>query len=170
MANSDAIMRSEFQSTMERLGSRMAALEAVATQTVQIDAEGRATATGQFEVVTQSEFRLFKWLAAFVAAAVLGAFGVLYQQIADMRVEMRDLHATVLSELYAQIGGVRADLGKEIDGVREDLRKEIDGVREDLRKEMKANHDSVIEAIGSLRERVVRVETLLDVEEAGAQS
>ncbi|MDE0662059.1 MAG: hypothetical protein OXI79_20700 [Gammaproteobacteria bacterium] len=103
-----------------------------------MDQEDRIV-SGRSEAVTQNEFRLFKWLATFVVAAVLGAFGVIYQQIADVRVEMRDLHNTVLRELYTQ-------LDTQIGGLRKEMKAEIGGLRQD---------------IGSLRERVVRVETLL---------
>ena len=99
--------------------------------------------SGQFEVVTQNEFRLVKWLGTFALAAVLGGLGFLYQQsyqqFAEVRIEMRDLHASVLQELYAQNAAMRAE------------------------------HDSIRQAIGSVRERVVRVETLLLGEEPGQQ-
>ena len=92
----------------------------------------------------ENEFRLVKWLGTFALAAVLGGLGVLYQQsyqqFAEVRIEMRDLHATVLRELYAQNAAMREE------------------------------HASIREAIGSLRERVVRVETLLVGEEPGTQS
>ena len=147
-ANPDVIMRSEFESTIERIGSRLTALESNESQSLaRIDKGGRAL-SGQSEVVTQNEFRLFKWLGTFVVAAVLGAFGVIYQQIADVRVEMRDLHNTALRELYTQ-------LDTQIGGLRQEMKAEIGGLRQD---------------IGSLRERVVRVETLLVGEEPRTES
>ena len=129
---------------MERVVSRLTALEAGAPGThVQVKEAGRAM-SGQFEVVTQNEFRLVKWLGPFALAAVLGGLGFLYQQsyqqFAEVRIEMRDLHATVLRELYAQNAAMREE------------------------------HASIRGAIGSLRERVVRVETLLVGEEPGTQS
>ena len=129
---------------MERMVSRLTALEAGAPGThAQVKEAGRAM-SGQFEVVTQNEFRLVKWLGTFALAAVLGGLGFLYQQsyqqFAEVRIEMRDLHATVLRELYAQNAAMREE------------------------------HASIREAIGSLRERVVRVETLLVGEEPGTQS
>ncbi|MXY57076.1 MAG: hypothetical protein F4Y41_11885 [Gammaproteobacteria bacterium] len=137
--NPQAITRTEFDAMVERMASRLAALELNESPSpTLIDQEGRAL-SGQSEAVTQNEFRLFKWLATFVVAAVLGAFGVIYQQIAGVRVEMRDLHNTVLRELYTQ-------LDTQIGGLRKEMKAEIGGLRQD---------------IGSLRERVVRVETLL---------
>lgn len=161
-ANTEAITRTEF----ERMASRLTALESNAPgSATRMDDEGRIV-SGWSEAVTQNEFRLFKWLATFVVAAVLGAFGVIYQQIADVRVEMRDLHNTVLRELYTQldmqIGGLRRELGS----LRQELRTEIGG----LRKEMKAEIGGLRQDIGSLRERVVRVETLLVGEESRTES
>ena len=142
-ANPDAITRPEFESTMQGMVSRLTALEAGAPRThVQVNEAGRAM-SGRFEVVTQNEFRLVKWLGTFALAAVLGGLGFLYQQsyqqFAEVRIEMRDLHATVLQELYAQNAAMRAE------------------------------HDSIRQAIGAVRERVVRVETLLLGEEPGQQ-
>lgn len=149
--NTEAITRTEFDAMVER----MAALESNESRPpILIDQERRAL-SGQSEAVTQNEFRLFKWLGTFVAAAVLGALGVLYQQIADTRVEMRDLHTTVLQELYAQIGGLRQEMKAEIGGLRHEMKAEIGGLRQE---------------IGSLRERVVRVETLIVGEEPRAES
>ncbi|MYA17405.1 MAG: hypothetical protein F4Z28_11925 [Gammaproteobacteria bacterium] len=143
-ANTGAITRTEF----ERMASRLTALESNAPGSgARMHQEGRIV-SGRSEAVTQNEFRLFKWLATFVVAAVLGAFGVIYQQIADVRVEMRDLHNTVLRELYTQ-------LDAQIGGLRKEMKAEIGGLRQD---------------IGSLRERVVRVETLLVGEESRTES
>lgn len=154
-ANTGAITRTEF----ERIASRLTALESNAPGSgARMDQEGRIV-SGRSEAVTQNEFRLFKWLATFVVAAVLGAFGVIYQQIADVRVEMRDLHNTVLRELYSQ-------LDTQIGGLRQEFRTEIGG----LRKEMKAEIGGLRQDIGSLRERVVRVETLLVGEESRTES
>ena len=147
---------------MERMVSRLTALEAGAPGThAQVKEAGRAM-SGQFEVVTQNEFRLVKWLGTFALAAVLGGLGFLYQQsyqqFAEVRIEMRDLHATVLQELFAQIGGLRKDIQAEHAAMRAE------------HAAMRAEHDGIREAIGSVRERVVRVETLLIGEEPGQQS
>ena len=154
---------------MQRMVSRLTALEAGGPRThVQVNEAGRAR-SGQFEVVTQNEFRLVKWLGTFALAAVLGGLGFLYQQsyqqFAEVRIEMRDLHATVLQEIHAQVGGLRKDMQAEHAALRAEhdaMRAEHDGMR--------AEHDSIRQAIGSVRERVVRVETLLTGEEPGPQS
>ena len=175
-ANTEAITRTEFDAMIERMAARLAALEVDAPpSSTRIDEEGRPT-PGQSEAVTQNEFRLFKWVGTFFVAAVLGAFGVLYQQISDVRVEMRDLHNTVLRELYTQldtqIGGLRRELRQELGAFRQENTQELGALRQEivgLRQEMRASDDSIREAIGSLRERVVRVETLL-VEEPRTES
>ena len=164
--NTEAITRTEFDAMVERMASRLAALESNESRPPTLIDQERRALSGQSEAVTQNEFRLFKWLATFVAAAVLGALGVLYQQIADTRVEIRDLHTTILQELHAQIGGLRQEMKAEIGGLRQEMKAEIGG----LRHEMKAEIGGLRQEIGSLRERVVRVETLLVGEEPRAES
>ena len=102
----------------------------------------------------RDEFRLFKWVASIALAAILGGIGFLYQQqqsmqqsfqqvlqqMADMRIEMRDLHASLRQEMHAEFAAVRAE--------QVTIRKEI----------------------GSLRERVVRIETLLLSREGDSRS
>ena len=49
-------------------------------------------------MVSQNEFRLFKWLAAFVVAALLAGFGVLFQQMTDLRLSVERGRAEVIRE------------------------------------------------------------------------
>ena len=142
-ANPDAITRTEFKSAMQRVDSRLGALESGASR-VQLEAV-RAPASSESEFVTRDEFRLFKWVASIALAAIFGGIGFLYQQqqsfqdsfqqvfqqMADMRIEMRDMHASLRQEMHAEFAAVRAE--------QVSIRKEI----------------------GALRERVVRIETLL---------
>ena len=148
-ANPDAITRTEFKSAMQRVDSRLGALESGASRAPVQLAAGRAPASSETEFVTRDEFRLFKWVASIALAAVLGGIGFLYQQqqsmqqsfqdsfqqvfqqMADMRIEMRDMHASLRQEMHAEFAAVRAE--------QVSIRKEI----------------------GTLRERVVRIETLL---------
>ena len=46
-----------------------------------------------------SEFRLFKWLGAFILATVVAGFGFLYEQVSDLRVGMERLHGELLQEM-----------------------------------------------------------------------
>ena len=135
----------------------------------------RATTDVGPEVVTQSEFRLFKWLATFALATVLGGFGLLYQQTSDLRVEMRVLHTDLLRELHGEIGGLREDMHREIGGLREDMHREIGGLREDmhreiggLRDEMHKGHAEIHQEIALVRERVARLEANLGNDRSGA--
>ena len=158
MANPGTITRTEFKSAMQRVDSRLVALESGASRPADAVSEsGQASGPGQFEVVTQNEFRLFKWLGAFALTAVVGGFGFLHQQLdrnfEEVRVEMRGLH-TQFGELRQEVGGLRQEvsgLGKEVGGLRQEVGE--------LRQE-----------VGDLRERVVRIETLLNGEGRGAPS
>ena len=155
-ANPDAITHAEFKSAMQRVDSRLGALESRASRG-QLEAD-RARVSSETEFVTRDEFRLFKWVASIALAAVLGGIGFLYQQqqsmqqsfqdsfqqvfqqMADMRIEMRDLHASLRQEMHAEIAAVRAE------------------------------QVSIREEIASLRERVVRIETLLVGTEGDSRS
>lgn len=141
---------------MQRVDSRLGALESGASR-VQLEAV-RVPASSETEFVTRDEFRLFKWVASIALAAVLGGIGFLYQQqqsmqqsfqdsfqqvfqqMADMRIEMRDMHASLRQEMHAEFTAVRAE--------QVSIRKEI----------------------GALRERVVRIETLLVGTEGDSRS
>ena len=154
-ANPEAITRTEFKSAMRQVDSRLGALESGGARAdVRVNEAGRAVVSGEGEFVTQNEFRLFKWVASIALAAILGGIGLLYQQqqasqdsfqqvfqqMADMRIEMRDLHASLRQEMHAEIAAVR---GEQV---------------------------SIREEIASLRERVVRIETLLVGTEGDSRS
>ena len=106
----------------------------------------------QFEVVTQNEFRLFKWLGAFALTAVVGGFGFIYQQFdryfEEVRVEMRGLHT--------QVGGLR----QEVSGLRQEMQVEFGSIRSEIGRN-REDIGRLREDVGALRERVVRIETLL---------
>ena len=70
--------------------------------------------------VRQDEFRLFKWVAAFAMASLLGGIGVLYQMTSELRVSVE-----------RGFGQVREQLGRmetRLDGVE----KRLDGVEKRL--------------------------------------
>ena len=94
------------------------------------------------DFVRQAEFRLFKWLATFVVAAVAAAIGLLYQQVAEVRVEMERLRTDLVQEMNRQFAVIRDEMDREHTAIREDIAE----IRED---------------IAALSERVVRVETLV---------
>lgn len=120
MANPSAAMtRADFDAVVEPLATRVASLE---------DSAGRGALP---DVVMASEFRLFKWLGTFALATVVAGFGLLYEQVSDVRIGMERLHGETLREMSG------------------------------LREEMQAEFTSVRREISAVRERVVRVETLL---------
>ena len=70
--------------------------------------------------VRQDEFRLFKWVAAFAMASLLGGIGVLYQMTSELSVSVE-----------RGFGQVREQLGRmetRLDGVD----KRLDGVEKRL--------------------------------------
>ena len=164
-ANPDAITRTEFKSAMQRVDSRLGALESGASRPADaVNESGQASGPLPFEVVTQNEFRLFKWLGAFAVTAVVGGFGFLHQQLdrnfEEVRAEMRDLH-TQFGELRQKVGG----LDQGVSGLRQEvsgLRQEVSGLRQEV--------GELRQDVGDLRERVVRIETLLSGEARDAPS
>ena len=130
-ANPTAPMtRADFDTAVEPLVARVASLE---------DSAGRSA---EQDVVTASEFRLFKWLGTFALATVVAGFGLLYEQVSDVRIGMERRHGEMLREMSA---------------LREGMQAEVAG----LRDEMQSEFTSVRREISAVRERVVRVETLL---------
>ena len=115
------LTRDELNSVIEPLVVRLTSLEAVSTR-------GRI----ETDAVSGSEFRMFKWLGIFALAAVLGGFGLLYEQIADVRVGLERMHSGLLKEIHS------------------------------LRDEMHVEHAVLRNEIAEVRERVVRVETLVE--------
>lgn len=125
-----AMTRADFDAVVEPLAARVASLE---------DSAGRGA---EPDVVTASEFRLFKWLGTFALATVVAGFGLLYEQVSEVRIGMERLHVELLREMSV---------------LREDMQAEVAG----LRDEMRSGFTSVRQEISALRERVVRVETLV---------
>ena len=133
------ITRDELDLVVQPLAARVDALE---------------TSTGNRpgdDFVTASEFRLFKWLGTFALAAVLGGFGLLYEQVGDVRVAMERLQTDLLKEIHA----LRGEMHTEFASVRQEMH---DGFAS-IRQEMHAEHASIREDISGVRERVARVET-----------
>ena len=165
------ITREDLELAIEPVISRVAALEASVAANVEAD------------VVTGSEFRLFKWLGTFALATVVAGFGLLYQQVSDLRVGMERLHTDVLgeihglrSEMHAGFASIREEMHAEHASIREEMHAEHASIREEMhaehasiREEMRTEHSSTRQDISGVRERVIRVETLLDgsAEEGG---
>lgn len=135
-----AITRDEFN----RIGARVAALEAsrATAETGTLPTGDETAHPGHADFVRQDEFRLFKWLGTFALAAVLGGFGLLYEQTSDLRVAMERLHAETLREIHAQTASIREDMHAQHTATRED---------------MHAQHAAIRSEIARVRERVVRL-------------
>ncbi len=140
-ASTGAITREEFDAIVDRMNSRLVALEAEPPRTpVQVEEAGRAAGSVPLAVVTQSEFRLFKWFGAFALATVVGGFSFLYQQ-SDRQF---DNVATEMQNLRREIGALRTEMRSETASIRADL--------------------------ADVSERVVRVETLLGEAQSDSKS
>lgn len=153
-AANPVITRDEF----DRMGKRLTALEA-SRSTAHADTQAPNDEVARFDpadFVRQGEFRLFKWLGTFAFATVLGGFGLLYEQTSDLSVSMERLHADLLREMYAQNASLRAEMNTQYTGLRTEMNARFTSLRED----MHAQHAATRSEIASVRERVVRLETL----------
>ena len=110
-----------------------AVVEPLATRVSALeDSVGRGA---EANFVTVGEFRLFKWLGTFALATVVGGFALLYEQVSDVRIGMERLQGELL--------------------------REMSGLKDELKDEMQSEFASVRQEISAVRERVVRVETIL---------
>ena len=107
-------------------------------------------AGGDAEVVTGREFRLFKWLGAFVLTTVVAGFGLLYEQISDVRVGVERLYGEVLREIHGlretmqtENAGIRSEMEARHTVIKGQMHSEIGSIR----KEMAAQHAATTEQI-----------------------
>ena len=175
-AANPVITRDEF----DRMGKRLTALEA-SRSTAHADTQAPNDEVARFDpadFVRQGEFRLFKWLGTFAFATVLGGFGLLYEQTSDLRVAMERLNVDLLremhaehtasrDEMHAQFTRIRDDMHAQFTRIRDDMHAQFTSLREDMyalhnstREDMHAQHAATRSEIASVRERVVRLETL----------
>lgn len=135
-----ALTRHDLDSAIEPLVARLSAIE--------------GAAGGDADVVTKDEFRLFKWLGTFALATVMAGFGLLYEQVSDVRVGMERLHGEVQREIH----GLRETMHAENASIREEMEAKHAAITE----QMHAGFAGIREEISTVRERVARVETLLE--------
>ena len=95
-------------------------------------------------------------LAGFIAlgALILGLFAWLRQDIRALRAEMNALR----DDLIGRIDTLR----DETNGKINTLREEVNGKIDTLREEVNGKIDALREEVGELRERVARIEGLLE--------
>lgn len=164
-AANPVITRDEF----DRMGKRLTALEA-SRSTAHADTQAPNDEVARFDPadsVRQGEFRLFKWLGTFAFATVLGGFGLLYEQTSDLRVAMERLNVDLLREMHAEHTATRDEMHAQFTRIRDDMHAQFTSLREDMyalhnstREDMHAQHAATRSEIASVRERVVRLETL----------
>ena len=88
--------------------------------------------------------RLMFGLMIVVVGGGVAAFASLHRSIVDMQ---------------RQIGGLRADMHEEIGGLRAEMGEEIGG----LRAEMGELRTDLVERIGGVEQRMVRLEAIMEV-------
>ena len=72
----------------------------------------QAMPAGRHDVLSDvlGQLRILKWGAGFALAAIMGAFGVLYQGQVDLRLEMR-----------SEIAGLREEMQREFRALRQEI-------------------------------------------------
>ena len=115
-----------------------------------------SAASGRHDALSDvlGQLRIIKWGAGFALAAIMGAFGILYQGQVDLRAEMRGEIAGLRAEMRGEIAGLREEMLGGIAGLREEMRAEIGGLREEMHREFGV----LRREIASLGERVARLE------------
>ena len=115
------------------------------------------------EFVRQNEFRLFKWLAGFALASMLAGFGLLYQQMTDLRLSVEQSRA----EMIREFGELRERLSRvetRLDGVGARLSRvetRLDGIEVRLSR-VEARLDGVEARLNGVESRLDGVEARLN--------
>lgn len=111
VGRADGVSREEFDDLAERLSVAERSRPPVSTP------PGDA-------FVRQDEFRLFKWVAAFAMASLVGGIGVLYQMTSELRVSVERGFGDLQVKFERELGGVNQRLGRietRLDGVERRL-------------------------------------------------
>ena len=152
-----AITRDEFERTIDELRAEMKSSSSHATATDMADPE-----RPRAEFVHKDEFRLFKWFGGLALAAVLSGMGLLYQGIhqglAEQRVAMERQFADFRAEMHAGFRAITANVDSRFVTVDSGFAR-MDSRFDDMDSRITAlQHD-----VADVKERLARVETLLDV-------
>ena len=141
-----AITRDEFELTIEELRAEMRASSSDSPA-----ADGTTPEHPREGFVRKDEFRLFKWFAGLALAAILSGMGFLYQGIAEQRVAMERQFADLRAEMRAGFRAITANVDSRF--------ARMDSRFDDMDSRITAlQHD-----VADVKERLARVETLLDV-------
>ena len=144
------ITRDEFERTIEELRAEMKASSLGAPA-----ADGATPERPREEFVRKDEFRLFKWFGGLALAAVLSGMGLLYQGIhqglAEQREAIERQFADLRAEMHAGFKAITANVDSRfvsVDSRFDDMDSRITALQHD---------------VADVKERLARVETLLDV-------
>ena len=145
-----AITRDEFERTIEELRAEMKANPSHSTA-----ADRASPEHPREEFVRKDEFRLFKWFGGLALAAILSGMGLLYQSIHQGLAEHREAterqFAEFRAEMHAGFRAITAHVDSRfvtVDSRFDDMDSRITAVQHD---------------VAEVKERLARVETLLDV-------
>ena len=166
-----AITRDEFERTIEELRAEMKANSSRSTA-----ADRASFEHPREEFVRKDEFRLFKWFGGLALAAILSGMGLLYQSIHQGLAEHREATERQFAEFRAEMhAGFRA-ITAHVDAGFEGVNSRFDGVNSrfdsvdsrfdsvDSRFDNVNSRLTALERdVSDVRERLTRVETLLDV-------
>ena len=180
-----AIARDEFERTIEELRAEMKANSSEAAA-----ADGAAAERGPEALALRAEFRLFKWFGGLALAAILGGMGLLYQsiqqglagqreatqrQFAELRAEMNAGFRAMTAHVDARFDGVDSRFNgvdsrfdsvdsrfDSVDARFERVDARFDDV-DDRFDNVDARFAALERDVSDVRERLARVETLLDV-------
>ena len=141
-----AITRDEFERTIDELRAEMKSSSSHATATDRADPERPREV-----FVLKDEFRLFKWFGGLALAAILSGMGLLYQVMAEQRVAMERQFADLRAEMHAGFRAITANVDSRF--------VTVDSRFDDMDSRITALQHNVAD----VKERLARVETLLDV-------
>ena len=173
-----AITRDEFERTIEELRAEMKANPSHSTA-----ADRASFEHPREEFVRKDEFRLFKWFGGLALAAILSGMGLLYQSIHQGLAEHREAterqFAEFRTEMHAGFRAITAHVDAGFEGVNSRFNgvdSRFDSVdsrfgsvdsrfdRVDSRFDSVDSRLTALERdVSDVRERLTRVETLLDV-------
>ena len=151
------VTRDEFERRIEELRSEMKAGSSASTA-----ADATTPGRPREGFVREDEFRLFKWFGGLALAAILSGMGLLYQSIHQGLAEHREAterqFAEFRAEMHAGFRAITAHVDARFDGV--DSRFDSVNSRFDS---VDSRMSALERNVSDVRERLARVETLIDV-------
>ena len=168
------ITRDEFERTIDELRAEMKSSSSHATATDSADLERLREV-----FVLKEEFRLFKWFGGLALAATLSGMGLLYQAIAEQRVAMERQFADLRAEMHAGFRAITANVDSRfvtvdsrfvtmdsrlarMDSRIDDLDSKFDAMDSRF-DDMDSRVTALQHDVADVKERLARIETLLDV-------